>query len=138
MRKMFVLLSLLVVFSMALAACGPTPTEAPPAATEAPTEVATEAPSGPSSPYIGSGQLDGNGVPPDFFADVHIRKAFGYAFDFETYINDVFRGEAVQYLTLPLAGMPGYDPDAPHYTFDLDQSAAEFQLADLDPWNCCW
>lgn len=134
MRKMFVLLSLLVVFSMALAACGPTPTEAPPAATEAPTEapVATEEPSGPTSNYIGSGQLDGNGVPPDFFSDVHIRKAFAYAFDWDTFIADVFRGEAVQALQLPLAGMPGYIADPPHYTFDLEQSAAEFQMADLD------
>ena len=86
MRKMFVLFSLLVVFSMALAACGPTPTEAPPAATDAPTEAATEVapeePSGPTSNYIGSGQLDGNGVPPDFFSDLHIRKAFAYSFDF--------------------------------------------------------
>jgi ABC-type transport system substrate-binding protein len=133
---MFVLLSLLVVFSMALAACGPTPTEAPPAATEAaaevPTEAATEEPTGPSSNYIGSGQLDGNGVPPDFFGDLHIRKAFAYSFDFQTFIDDVFRGEAVQALQLPLAGMPGYMPDPPHYTFDLEQAAAEFQLADLD------
>ncbi len=97
MRKMFALLSLLVVFSMALAACGtPAPTEAPaaeaPAATEAPAAeapAATEAPEamGPQSPYIGSGQLDGNGVPTDFFADVHIRKAFSYAFDWDTFIN---------------------------------------------------
>jgi branched-chain amino acid transport system substrate-binding protein len=43
-RKLFVLLSLLTLVSL-LAACGPTPTEAPPPVeTEAPTEVATEAP----------------------------------------------------------------------------------------------
>ena len=28
------------------------------------------------NPYIGSGKLDGNGIPADFFSDVHIRKAF--------------------------------------------------------------
>jgi len=28
--------------------------------------------------------------------------------------------------------MPGYDPNAPHYTFDLEKSAEEFKLADLD------
>jgi len=136
MRKMFALLSLLVVFSMALAACGggaPVATEVvvdEPAATEA---AATEAPAtGPVSKYIGSGLLDGNGIPTDFFADVHIRKAFSYAFDWDIYISDVLQGEGVQALQLPLAGMPGYDPNAPHYTFDLEKSAEEFKLADLD------
>ena len=144
MRKLFTLVSLLVFASMVLAACG-TPTTEPvttepvatePVATEPPaTEpVATEppAPSGPTSPYVGSGQLDGNGIPADFFADVHIRKAFSYAFDWDTYINDVYNGEAVQAISLPLPGMPGFDLNASHYNFDLEQSAAEFQLADLD------
>lgn len=131
MRKMFALLSLLVVFSMALAACGPTATQpAGPVATEPP---ATEAaPSGPLSRFIGSGQLDGNGVPADFFADEHIRKGFSYAFDWDTFINDVYNGEAVQSFQLPLAGMPGFDANAPRYTFDLEKSAAEFKLADVD------
>ncbi|MCE9645543.1 MAG: ABC transporter substrate-binding protein [Chloroflexi bacterium] len=84
------------------------------------------------NPYIGSGKLDGNGIPADFFSDVHIRKAFGYCFDFDTLLNDVFSGEAVQSFQLPLAGMPGYFPDTPHYTFDLAQCEAEFKLADLD------
>ncbi|HEX2993380.1 MAG TPA: ABC transporter substrate-binding protein [Anaerolineales bacterium] len=136
MRKLLVFLSVLVIASMALSACGtPAPATQGPAETQAPeaTEpAATEAPSGPSSPYVGSGQLDGNGIPADFFADEHIRKAFGYAFDFETYINDVFRGEAVQAIQLPLAGMPGYDPEAPHYTFDIEKATEEFKLADLD------
>jgi ABC-type transport system substrate-binding protein len=132
MRKMFALLSLFVVLSMVLSACGAPTTEAPAAAaTEAP--VATEAPAmGPTSQYIGSGQLDGNGIPADFFSDVHIRKAFTYAFDWDTFIRDVLQGEGVQSFQLPLAGMPGYDPNAPHYTFDLEKSAEEFKLADLD------
>ncbi|MBI4769491.1 MAG: hypothetical protein HY784_03520, partial [Chloroflexi bacterium] len=28
------------------------------------------------NPYIGSGQLDGNGIPPDFFSDINVRRAF--------------------------------------------------------------
>ncbi len=44
-RKLFVLFSLLAIFSLVLMGCGPTPTEAPPPVeTEAPAEVATEAP----------------------------------------------------------------------------------------------
>lgn len=135
MRKLLVVISLLVVASMALSACA-TPTAAPVAtetavvATEAPTAEATaeKAP----NPYVGSGKLDGNGVPADFFADVHIRKAFSYCFDWDTFIADVYNGEAVQSLELPMPGMPGYDANAPHYTFDLDKAAAEFKLADLD------
>ena len=81
---------------------------------------------------IGSGQLDGNGIPLDFFSDVHVRKGFAYSFDWETYIADVFDGEAIQQPVLARQGMPGYEPDAPVYTLDLDKAAEEFQLADVD------
>ena len=84
------------------------------------------------NPYIGSGQLDGNGIPADFFSDVHIRKAFAYCFDWDTLINDVFNGEAVQSMQLTLPGMPGFFPDTPHYTYDPAQCEAEFKLADVD------
>jgi peptide/nickel transport system substrate-binding protein len=63
---------------------------------------------------------------------VHIRKAFAYCFDFDTLINDVYSGEAIQALQLPLIGMPGYFPDTPHYTFDAAKCEAEFKLADVD------
>jgi len=85
-----------------------------------------------TSNYVGSGKLDGNGIPRDFFSDVHIRKAFAYCFDWDTYIEDVFRGEAVQSPVIPLVGMPGYEPDAPKYSFDKAKCEQEFKLADLD------
>ncbi|MEP0804829.1 MAG: ABC transporter substrate-binding protein [Chloroflexota bacterium] len=84
------------------------------------------------SNYIGSGQLDGNGIPPDFFANVHIRRAFAYCFDWDVYISDVFNGEAVQAPVIPLAGMPGYQADAPVYSYDPVKCEEEFKLADLD------
>ncbi|MCL4824093.1 MAG: ABC transporter substrate-binding protein [Anaerolineales bacterium] len=85
-----------------------------------------------SNQYIGSGALDGNGIPVDFFADEHIRKAFNYCFDWDTYIRDVMIGEGVQTLTIPVQGMPGYDANAPHYSFDEAKCEEEFKAADLD------
>jgi peptide/nickel transport system substrate-binding protein len=85
-----------------------------------------------SDQYIGSGKLDGNGIPADFFDDIHIRKAFNYCFDWDTFIQDVMVGEGVQTLTIPVAGMPGFDANAPHYTYDPDKCAQEFKLADVD------
>lgn len=152
MQKRYILIVGCVVLSMLFAACttttpttvatqqpvvqpttapttgpGVVPTTAPTAApTAAPTEAAIQ------NPYIGSGKLDGNGIPPDFFADVHIRKAFSYCFDWDTVINDIYQGEAVQSLTLSLPGMPGYDLSAPHYTFDLAKCEEEFKAADLN------
>jgi peptide/nickel transport system substrate-binding protein len=84
-----------------------------------------------SNQYIGSGKLDGNGIPPDFFQDVNIRKAFNYCFDWATFIKDVMVGEGVQTLTIPVAGMPGYDANAPHYTFDATKCADAFKASTL-------
>jgi peptide/nickel transport system substrate-binding protein len=85
-----------------------------------------------TSNYVGSGKLDGNGIPLDFFSDVHVRKGFAYSFDWDTYISDVFNGEAIQQPVLARAGMPGYDAEAPVYTYDPDKATAEFKLADVD------
>jgi len=85
-----------------------------------------------SNTYLGSGELDGNGIPADFFADVHIRKAFNYCFDFDTYISDIYNGEAVQSKSLAIPGMPGYNETDPTYSFDAAKCEEEFKLADAD------
>jgi len=85
-----------------------------------------------TSNYVGSAKLDGNGIPLDFFSDIHVRKGFAYSFDWETYISDVFDGEAIQQPVLARQGMAGYQADAPVYSLDLEKAAAEFKLADLD------
>jgi peptide/nickel transport system substrate-binding protein len=84
-----------------------------------------------SNQYIGSGQLDGNGIPPDFFADEHVRKGFEYCFNWDTFIRDVQLGEGVQTVTIPVAGMPGYDANAPHYTYDPAKCEEEFKASTL-------
>jgi len=81
------------------------------------------------NPYIGSGELDGNGVPPDFFSDIHLRKAFNYCFDWDAYINDAMAGEAVQNFGPINQGLIGYDYDAPHYSYDPAMCEEELKLA---------
>ena len=82
--------------------------------------------------YIGDGKLDGGGIPANFFSDVNIRKGFAYSFDWDTFIKDVYNGEAVQSVNIAMPGMPGYDANAPHYTFDVDKATAAFKAADAD------
>jgi len=81
------------------------------------------------NPYSGSGQLDGNGIPPDFFADIHVRKAMNYCFDYDTFIADAQNGEGVRNNGPIIRDMLGYNPDGPYYEFDLDKCAEEMALA---------
>ncbi len=84
-----------------------------------------------SNTLIGSGKLDGNGIPVDFFSDIHIRKAFNYCFDWDTYIQDALVGEAIQSVGIELPGMPGYDVNGPKYSYDPEKCAEEFQASTL-------
>jgi peptide/nickel transport system substrate-binding protein len=83
-----------------------------------------------SSTLVGSGLLDGAGIPRGFFSDPHVRKAFNYCFDWDTYIKDVQLGDAAQSLALTLPGQPGYD-GAPAYSYDLSKCAEEFKASTL-------
>jgi peptide/nickel transport system substrate-binding protein len=81
------------------------------------------------NPYIGSGQLDGNGIPPDFFADIHVRKAMNYCFDYDTFISDAQNGEGVRNNGPIIKDMLGYNEDGPMYDFDLQKCGDELALA---------
>ena len=84
---------------------------------------------GPDSPYIGSGRLDGNGIPPDFFADVDVRRAMATCFDYDTFNADVLGGEGIRNNGPIITGMLGYNPDGPIYTYDPDACAAHLAAA---------
>jgi peptide/nickel transport system substrate-binding protein len=84
---------------------------------------------GADSPYIGSGQLDGNGIPPNFFSDVHVRKAFNACFDFDTYISEALNGEGVRNNGPIIKDMLGYNEDGPYYQYDPEVCAAELEQA---------
>jgi peptide/nickel transport system substrate-binding protein len=85
------------------------------------------------NPYVGSGALDGSGIPADFFGDMHIRRAFNFCFDFDALVKDALNNDGVQAQgPIPL-GMMGYrEGEAPYYSFDLAKCEEEFKLADLD------
>ena len=81
------------------------------------------------NPYIGSGQLDGNGIPPDFFTDIHVRKALNYCFDYDAFISDAQNGEGIRNNGPIILGMLGYNPDGPMYEYDTQKCADEMALA---------
>jgi ABC-type transport system substrate-binding protein len=88
---------------------------------------------GPSLPseYIGSGQLDGEGIPVDFFTDLDVRVGFCYAFDYETYLADGLQGNGVQRGSPVVEGLYGYDPDAPMYSYNLTKAQEHLE----DAWG---
>jgi peptide/nickel transport system substrate-binding protein len=78
---------------------------------------------------VGSGKLDGLGIPADFFSDVHVRKCFNYAFDRDAYIQDVLLGAGSTItMALPKSYL-GYDPNVPEYVLDLEKAEEECKLA---------
>jgi peptide/nickel transport system substrate-binding protein len=79
--------------------------------------------------YIGSGELDGNGIPPDFFSDINVRRAMAQCFDYDTYIAEALNGEGVRNNGPIILNMLGYNPDGPMYNYDLDACAAELEQA---------
>ncbi len=81
------------------------------------------------NPNIGSGKLDGQGIPPDFFADKDVRKAFAYAFDYPGFIRDLYRGKAIRATGCIPSGLLGHDPTVPVYEFDLAKAEKHFRKA---------
>jgi peptide/nickel transport system substrate-binding protein len=76
------------------------------------------------NPYIYSGKLDGNGIPPDFFRDPDVRWAFTHAWDQKTYIKDIIKGNGVDVATPIVEGLPYFNPDIvkKRPAFDLKKS----------------
>jgi peptide/nickel transport system substrate-binding protein len=85
--------------------------------------------------FQGSGQLDGNGIPDDFFTDVHIRRAFSYCMDYETLISEALDGQGAQAQGPIIAGMMGYRDDGFVYSYDPDKCAEEFQASESGVWD---
>ncbi len=80
------------------------------------------------NPYVGSGKL-GGGIPANFFADLDVRKAMAYAFDYDAYIRDGYRGKAVRARGPIPRGLPGYNARQKPWPHDLAKAAAHFKKA---------
>ncbi len=83
----------------------------------------------PESTFIGSGALDGAGIPVDFFSDISVRRGFSYCFDWETFIADALQGEGVQARGPIIEGLQGFDPDSDIITTDLEMCESELAAA---------
>jgi peptide/nickel transport system substrate-binding protein len=79
--------------------------------------------------YIGSGQLDGQGIPANFFSDVNVRKGFAYAFDYDSFIKDVLQNNGTQQNTVTIQGLLGYTDAAPRYSYDPEKASEFFKAA---------
>lgn len=85
----------------------------------------------PSSKYIGSGKLDGNGIPTDFFNDIYARKAVAAAVNYDALIRDVLKGFGKRIPTALPEGMLGFDPSLPLYRFNIKEVQDNLKKA----WN---
>ncbi len=82
----------------------------------------------PTASSIWSGQLDGQGIPPDFFADLDVRKGMNYAFDRDAALQaGGGLGDLIRSMIPPAVQF--YDADQPFYEYDPDLAAEHFQSA---------
>ena len=79
--------------------------------------------------FLGSGKLDGNGIPADFFSDKDLRKAFAYSFDYKGFINDVMRGKGTQATGAIPKSLPGHNPNGKKYQLDKKKAEEYFRKA---------
>ncbi len=89
-----------------------------------------------TSPYIGTptgyGYFGEAGITPDFFSDVHVRRAVAYSFNWTKFILTVYSGEARQVgIPLPAAGYEPYynSSTALMYSLNIPAAISEWQQA---------
>ena len=74
-----------------------------------------------ANPYVGSGKLDGEGIPTDFLSHIGLRKAFAHAYDHTVLIAEVMNGLGVRPSSPNIIGMP-YRINVKIPEFDLAKS----------------
>lgn len=82
-----------------------------------------------ANPDVGSGKLDGQGIPADFFADKNLRQAFEYAFDYESFLKESMGGRGERAIGPAPTGLVKYDKNFKRYSFDLKKAEELFKKA---------
>ena len=86
-----------------------------------------------TSPYIGTptgyGYFGENGITPNFFSDVHARKAMAYSFNWTQCISSVFMGEAKQNAIPVPDSFKFFNASLPKYEVNITRAVEEWKLA---------
>ena len=82
-----------------------------------------------ANPDVGSGKLDGNGIPSNFFEDKNLRKAFAYAFDYDAFLKQSMEGRGERAIGPAPQGLMEYDDSFKRYSFDMDKAREYFKKA---------
>lgn len=90
----------------------------------------------PESEYIGSGKLDGEGIPTDFFTDKNVRLGFAYSFPYDDFIQEALVGEGKRIATCMPGNIPFYNPEQEKFSLDLTKAEEYFRQAwDGQVWD---
>jgi peptide/nickel transport system substrate-binding protein len=81
------------------------------------------------NPLAGSGKLDGEGIPENFFDSKDVRLGFVYAWDEDTFLEDVYRGEAMDPVTPITKGLPYKDESLKSLPHDMKKAEEHFKKA---------
>jgi peptide/nickel transport system substrate-binding protein len=81
------------------------------------------------NPTVGSGKLDGNGVPSDFFTDMNVRMGFISAWDEATFLKDGAGGYGIDPVTPVVRGLPFRNENQKRVSFDLAKAAEYMRQA---------
>lgn len=79
--------------------------------------------------FLGSAQLDGEGIPPDFFDDVHVRRAFAHCLDDGAFVDAAFAGDGVLVQSLLPAHIANLLQQPGHFPYNLRLCGDELALA---------
>lgn len=87
--------------------------------------------SSPYGPINAPGVFSESAIPSDFFGNptwgIHVRKAFAWAFDYNTFLSTAYLGEAMHPATAIIPGLLYYDPTVIGYSYNLATAQTEFQ-----------
>jgi peptide/nickel transport system substrate-binding protein len=94
--------------------------------------------------HLNYGVIAETGIPPDFFKDLNLRKAFSYSVNYTEFIQLAFLGESQYPATPAIFGLPYRKPeswyDANQYYYNVTRATYYFKLAwgGVDPTPGDW